>query len=358
MGVINRIVSWVFGIWFLIGAANLIFGDGWTGHLGGAAALVALAIVAFAWSRLTFWLCTPKEERAWSAIDSQAFKLHQAGKLAEAEPLYIQAREVAEASGRPVLVATARNNLAGLYMDQERWDEAEPLLRQALELRETNLGPDNEMTLASVERLSGLFALRERWHEAEELQQRALASYLRAGNQRAAAATYNAIAVACRHQGKYDESDSNYAEGQRVIDKAKLSDSPVAAQLLADWGYLRAEQGNFAEAETMYLKALKLGGPDATKLDNLADLYTKSGRQQEAADTSTKALLLVRAKMQSKFGRSDHGALIPLLDQHARRLEAAGRASDAAAALAESDAIRKLHPDEARKVDEIAQLER
>src|SRR4029077_3748554 len=347
MNVIKQFAQWVAGIWFLVGAANLVFGSGWTGHLGGAAALAALAVGAFAWSRLSYTLGTTKEERALSAIDLQAFKLHKAGKLAEAEPLYRQTREIAEAGGQPVLIATTLNNLAGLYIDQERWDEAEPLLRHALDLRGTNLGPDHELTRASVERLSGFLALRQRWPEAEQLQRRALTSYLRTRSQLPTVETYDAIGVACRHQGKYAEAESSYAEGQRLIQTGKLKDSPVAGQLLGDWAYLKVEQGQFDEAEAKYLNALKIRGSDTTVLDNLADLYTKLGRHQEAAEISRKQLLLMRMEIRSTLGRADHPALIPILEHHARRLEAAVRAADATSARNEAATIRQLHPDEA-----------
>lgn len=357
MSIVNRFVQGVAGIWLLIGIGNLIGGSGWTGHLSGAAMLVALAMVGFAWNRLAYWLGTTKEEREWSTVDSKAFKLHKAGKLAEAEPLYVRARDIADASGRPLLIANSMNNIAGLYLDQERWADAEPLLRRALELREAHLGPDNGVTLASVERLSGFLAQMLRWSEAEQLQQRALHSYQRTGNRRAEVETYIAIGVACRKQGKYGEAESSYAQAQRLIDSGKLKDEDVAGQLLADWAFLKVEQGKLDEAEPMYLKALKLMSPlgesTAVVLDNLANLYTKTGRPKEAAEISVKQLVLMRMELRSKLGQADHVALIPLLDQHARRLDAAGRRADAASARAQAVAIRQSHPEDARKVDQI-----
>lgn len=357
MGIVNKFVGWLFGIWFLVAVLNLLFGSGWTGHLGGGAALLALGLVAYGWTRLANRLATPKVVRAWSKVDSEAFKLHQAGNLTAAEPLYIQAREMAEASGRPLLIATALNNIAGLYLDQDRWADAEPLFRRALELRETNLGRDDPMTLASVERLSGLLARRERWPEVEELQRRALASYQRAGGAEAIADTLRAIGVACRHQGNYAAAESSYAEAQRQIDAHKLQTSSVAANVLGDWAYLKVEQGRFTEAEPMYKSALeileKTGESTTTVRDNLAELYVKSGRPDEAANLSASNLAAVEKLFQSKFGRSDHGALSPLLEQHAARLEAAGRTAEAQATRTRAASLRQLHPEEARTMDDM-----
>lgn len=73
------------------------------------------------------------------------------GRYQEAEPLFLQALELR----RTLLgeehpdVAQSLNNLAVLYYDQGRLVEAEPLFVQALELRQQRLGnrhPDTVKT--------------------------------------------------------------------------------------------------------------------------------------------------------------------------------------------------------------------
>ena len=48
------------------------------------------------------------------------------------------------------------NNLAGLLFDQRKYDEAEPLYREALEGRKRTLGNDHPSTFNSINKLANL----------------------------------------------------------------------------------------------------------------------------------------------------------------------------------------------------------
>ena len=64
-------------------------------------------------------------------------------------------------------VATSYNNLAGLYSDQGRYIEAEPLLIKALELRQRLLGEEHPDVATSYNNLAGLYSDQGRYSEAE-----------------------------------------------------------------------------------------------------------------------------------------------------------------------------------------------
>jgi tetratricopeptide (TPR) repeat protein len=70
------------------------------------------------------------------------------GRYDEAEPLYRQALEIdAKTIGTAHPDYAARlNNLAGLLQAMERYDEAEPLFVKALEIIRAKLGPDHPTT--------------------------------------------------------------------------------------------------------------------------------------------------------------------------------------------------------------------
>jgi len=58
--------------------------------------------------------------------------------------------------------ATALNNLAGLYQDQDRTAEAEPLYQRSLAIREKVLGPDHPLVGTALDNLAVLaFVQRE-----------------------------------------------------------------------------------------------------------------------------------------------------------------------------------------------------
>jgi tetratricopeptide (TPR) repeat protein len=54
-------------------------------------------------------------------------------------------------------VATSLNNLALLYRDQGRYEEAEPRFQRALEIREKALGPEHPDVAQSLNNLAGLY---------------------------------------------------------------------------------------------------------------------------------------------------------------------------------------------------------
>ena len=61
------------------------------------------------------------------------------------------------------------NNLANLYWNQGRYDEAEPLYLETLEIRKRVLGDDHPDTLGSMNGLGSLYHRQGRYEEAEPL---------------------------------------------------------------------------------------------------------------------------------------------------------------------------------------------
>ena len=72
-------------------------------------------------------------------------------------------------------VATSLNNLAGLYSSQGKYEEAEPLYQQALEMLQKLLGTEHPDIATSLNNLAGLYSSQGKYEEAEPLYQQALA---------------------------------------------------------------------------------------------------------------------------------------------------------------------------------------
>ena len=103
--------------------------------------------------------------------------LENLARSEEAKPLYRRALAIREAVHGPdhPEVAGTLNNLAGLLEGQGKYDEAEPLFRRALAIREAVLGPDHPEVARKLNNLAVLLQNQGKYDEAEPLFRRALA---------------------------------------------------------------------------------------------------------------------------------------------------------------------------------------
>ena len=83
-----------------------------------------------------------------SSLNNLAYLYYSQGRYEEAEPLFIQSLDMRKkllGEEHPD-VATSLNNLAGLYYSQGRYEEAEPLYVQSLDMRKKLLGEEHPYT--------------------------------------------------------------------------------------------------------------------------------------------------------------------------------------------------------------------
>src|SRR5262249_56463826 len=89
---------------------------------------------------------------------------------ARAEPLAQRALQIREdklGKDHPD-VATALNNLAGLYWTQGQYARAEPLCLRALQMRQDKLGKDHPDLATAFNNLAVLDAAQQRWDKAAD----------------------------------------------------------------------------------------------------------------------------------------------------------------------------------------------
>ena len=72
-------------------------------------------------------------------------------------------------------MAASLNNLAGLYQEQGKYAEAEPLYRRSLAILEKALGPEHPDVAESLENYAELLRETGREDKAEEMEARAKA---------------------------------------------------------------------------------------------------------------------------------------------------------------------------------------
>ncbi len=110
-------------------------------------------------------------------MDQTAVAFLNAGKYAEAEPLYKRSLAITEKALGPEHpnVANSLNNLAELYRAQGKYAEAEPLYKRSLAIREKALGPEHPNVANSLNNLAELYRAQGKYAEAEPLYKCSLA---------------------------------------------------------------------------------------------------------------------------------------------------------------------------------------
>jgi tetratricopeptide (TPR) repeat protein len=110
------------------------------------------------------------------SLNNLAALYRDQNRFEEAERLFLQLRDILEAQDPADTPELARllSNLGLLYVAQDRLPEAEPELKRALAIREKSLGKDHPDTATTLNNLGGIYFRQERFKEAEPLLRRAL----------------------------------------------------------------------------------------------------------------------------------------------------------------------------------------
>ena len=201
----------------------------------------------------------------------------QQGRPADAEPLFRRALDIFEAQSAVADREAARvygytlNDLATVYaseakestepsVTQKKFEQAEPLFRRALAVREEALGQDHRDVGKSLENLMFLYVDWRRWTEADVAAQRAVSFYE-------------------RQAGPED---------------------PLVGHLLEGLAGIYLYQGRLAEAEPVVQRSIsimeKALGPNhprmATLLESFAGILRSTGREADAHDFETRAKVI------------------------------------------------------------------
>ncbi len=203
-------------------------------------------------------------------------------------------RALAEATelANPELAASASNGLARLLWRTDRLEEAEPLLRRALETAEAAYGKRHPAVAACLGNLAVLLHDTGRPGEAGPLLLRALEIAEAAFGKRhpTVATRLNNLAVLLQETGRFEEAEP-LARQALEIDEAVFGDRhPDVARDLSNLAIVLQETGRFEEAGPLLRRALEIDEaafgerhPNvATCLNNLAVLLQETGRFEEA----------------------------------------------------------------------------
>jgi CHAT domain-containing protein/tetratricopeptide (TPR) repeat protein len=234
------------------------------------------------------------DEGRWEELISQAIKLYQAGRYAEAIPFAQEGLRVAEATWNADdhHVGASLNALASLYHREGRYGDAEPLYRRGLGILEKALGPDHPDLARSLDNLASLYATQGRHADAEPLLRRSLGIWEKAlgPDHPDVASLLNNLARLYRTQGRYDDAEPLELRSLAIREKALGPDHPDVATSLVGLALLHKAHGRYGDAEPLLRRSVRINekalGPDhpevALALNNLAEGYRDQGRYADA----------------------------------------------------------------------------
>ena len=193
-------------------------------------------------------------------LNDMAVVYHENAKYDEAEPMYRRVVKILENPGGEPLpnYAGALNNLAALLEATNRLDEAEPLMRRALAIAEGSFGPGHPNVATALNNLAGLLADTNRLDEAKPMYRRALAIDERsfgAGHPNVAR-DLNNLALLLADTNRLDEAEPMYWRVVKILENPGGEPLPNYAGALNNLAQLLADTNRLDEAEPLMRRAL------------------------------------------------------------------------------------------------------
>jgi non-specific serine/threonine protein kinase/serine/threonine-protein kinase len=207
-----------------------------------------------------------------------------------------------ELAGQPTTQARMMGTIGTVYQNLGLYGEAQPLLEQALALREDHVGANSLETAESLFALGVQQRRAGEYAEAQALTERSLAirkSKLPVDDP-LVARTIASLGWAMARQEKHDEAKALFEEALEIREGSLSPDHPDLAESLKDLGIFRWRQGDFSTAEPLLRRALSifetsLGTDDyrvRDTLNDLAILYWTQARYAEAQALYERSLII------------------------------------------------------------------
>jgi tetratricopeptide (TPR) repeat protein len=201
------------------------------------------------------------DARAVKSAHTLALVYQLQGDLAQAEPLFREAKRTVEALGPQgaTLEGYVLDGLGELLLDQGRLKEAEPLLRKSADTCRASLGPAHLCTLTATRHLGVLLTIKGSTSEAEGLfrnildtvsQNPDLPSDFQAGCMANLATVYI-------KEGRYEPAEQLLGQSRELSEKNGGA-GPALADILVDLGELYRIENNPSRAEPVLKKALHI----------------------------------------------------------------------------------------------------
>jgi eukaryotic-like serine/threonine-protein kinase len=227
-------------------------------------------------------------------MDTLGKVYYKLGQYDKAQPMLEEALALRQRafSGKHLNVATSLNNLADVLQMKGEYERAEPLYRAALEMRRELFRQDHPELAKSINGLADLLHDKGSYDDAEPLYREALAMRLRLFGEEHldVAESLNNLALLFHDKADYDQAEPLYRQSLEIRQRWLGGEHPLIAQSLNNLGSLLRARGDIQTAEAMLREALAmnrrmLGNQHKDvigDMNNLATLLQDKGSYSEA----------------------------------------------------------------------------
>ena len=198
--------------------------------------------------------------------------------------------------------AESRTHLAYLYWRQGKFEEAIPLYRSSIATQERVLGPQHPDLATSLNGLANIYWNQGKYELAEPLHRRSLAIREKAfGDEHPeVASSLDNLAIVLKDQERWDEAEPLYQRSLAIRERILGEDHHQVAASLNNLGVLYLAQKRFAAARPLYQRAIEIWervmGPEhpavGVGLINLATIHDELGHRDEARELYGRALAI------------------------------------------------------------------
>ncbi len=158
-----------------------------------------------------------------SSLNNLGEIYYKQGKYDQAESLFIQSLNIRKNifGEKDFDTAQSLNNLALLYQNQRKYKKSESLLFQSLEIMKNILGENHPDIAKSLNNLAGIYLVQRKYEQAEPLliQSLEIMRKILGENNPDVAKVLNNLAELCQSQGKYEEAESLYIQSLEIMKK-------------------------------------------------------------------------------------------------------------------------------------------
>jgi len=192
--------------------------------------------------------------RLVSLFNDTAFVEKTLKKEIEAEEHYKIAMEIAEGTITNELgKAEAMLNLGTLYSDRAKYDEAEPLLKKAFDLRKEKLGEEDPATLFALNALARHYMRREKFDHAEKLFSKLLIIQKSkfGTNSIEVAETCSEIGFLHNGQAQFEKAKQSFEIALAIFEKVYSADSEPVQIAANNLAFALDNLGRTEEAQTL-----------------------------------------------------------------------------------------------------------